>query len=194
MPLAQHQFVFPTQRIHAMVLSSPRSPVTVFSPWALMISRCLLIAKPRETHLHIIGMCFDCPLTVYKVRLQCVASVNVWYKVLCRAGYDTRLCYWIGYIAFQCSHAVQVGMHLLFLMFSGFLPNIQWNDENKVSITILVDLKTWCGPSSKTWSVVFDDGDSFYFVISLQVENGWERNKHRVRSTLQPCGGEPVDQ
>lgn len=53
---------FSQQNTCAMALSSPRSPVTAFSQWAATIRRCLLIAKPRGTHLHIIGewMCHQC--------------------------------------------------------------------------------------------------------------------------------------
>lgn len=45
--------LFFQQRIHAMVLSSPRSPVTVSFLWAMMISRFLWTAKQKGTHLHI---------------------------------------------------------------------------------------------------------------------------------------------
>lgn len=98
--------VFLTQRIHATVLSSPRSLVTVFSHWALMISRCLLIAKQKETHLHIIGKCLACPLTVYWVRLQCVASVNVVQGPLLSC-YGNRRYYCIGYICISV-HSLHV--------------------------------------------------------------------------------------
>lgn len=51
-------FLFITQNMPAMVLSSPRSPVTAFSQWAPVTSWCLLIAKQKETRLHTIGTFF----------------------------------------------------------------------------------------------------------------------------------------
>lgn len=48
---------FSTQTTLATGLSSPRSQVTAFSLWAPTISKFLLIAEQKETHLHIIGTC-----------------------------------------------------------------------------------------------------------------------------------------
>lgn len=48
---------FSTQTTLATGLSSPRSQVTAFSHWAPTISRFLLIAEQKETHLHITGTC-----------------------------------------------------------------------------------------------------------------------------------------
>lgn len=94
-----------------------------------MISRCLLIAKQKETPLRIIGKYFACPLAVFKVRLECVASVNVWYKVHCLAVNDTELGYCTGFILISVKYLLEVRGIITFLsmcVFMGcFLDNFQ---------------------------------------------------------------------
>lgn len=72
-------------------------------------------------------------------------------------------------------------------MLSSAFPNIQLEKKKENEVSILAFANVVIGHSC-----VFDD--DFLLPVYLQVESGWERNKHRVRSELQPCRGEPADQ
>lgn len=69
-------FFFFTQTPLATGPSSPRSQVTVFSLWAPTISRFLLIAEQKETHLHNIGTCKPHgEATVFDIEWTCTESI-----------------------------------------------------------------------------------------------------------------------
>lgn len=72
--------------------SSLRSQVTAFSLWAPTISRFLLIAEQKETHLHIIGTCKpQGETTVFNTEWKCTESIlSVFFVYVVNFKVDTK--------------------------------------------------------------------------------------------------------